>query len=61
MSFGSFIETIKTGWKKVLGGKVAAPAPKKGKKHKKKPVVKSTPKMKKEMEGKKPPGSDTKK
>lgn len=50
MSFGTFIETIKTKLKEILGGKVASPAPKKGKKDKKKPASK----MKKEIKGKKP-------
>jgi hypothetical protein len=61
MSIGELIETIKTGLKKLLGRKVAAPAPKRGKKDKKKPGVKSTPKMKKETKGKKPSVAKTKK
>jgi hypothetical protein len=60
MSIGALIETIKTRLKKILGGKVA-PTPKKGKKDKKKPGVKSTPKMKKETKGKKPSVAKTKK
>lgn len=61
MSIGALIETIKNGLKKILGGKVAAPAPKKGKKDKKKTGVKSAPKTKKEAKGKKPSVAETKK